>query len=402
MLNVITIAEAQQLIAEKFGQMRMPEEQVLLEAALGRVLAHDCLATEFVPNFNRSTVDGYAVRAQDVFGCSDSIPALLMQVGEAKMGEHTELEILSGECVYVPTGAEIPAGADCVIPLEDTEPLGDGTIAVYKPVSPGTNLIFRGDDVKPGDLVLPAGRRLNVADIGALAALGQTNVWVRQAPRIAIISTGDEIVAPGEPLPMGKIRDVNAAMLFAFAHSTGAVADFIGIIPDNLEAVRAALQNSLVGHDLVLLTGGTSVGVKDAVPQVVAELGELLVHGLAVKPGKPTLFGQVQGKPVFGLPGNPVAAYFMAYLLVRPLVASMLGTHFAERKVSLPLARNVPSNHGREEYVPVVIREGKAQPIASKSGLITTLANTDGFLCIPRDKEGLRQGELVEVTLFER
>jgi len=342
------------------------------------------------------------VRAQDVFGCSDSIPALLMQVGEAKMGEHTELEILSGECVYVPTGAEIPAGADCVIPLEDTEPLGDGTIAVYKPVSPGTNLIFRGDDVKPGDLVLPAGRRLNVADIGALAALGQTQVWVRQMPRIAVISTGDELVAPGEPLPMGKIRDVNAAMLVAFVHSTGAVADFIGIIPDNLEAVRAALQNSLVGHDLVLLTGGTSVGVKDAVPQVVAELGELLVHGLAVKPGKPTLFGQVQGKPVFGLPGNPVAAYFMAYLLVRPLVASMLGTQFAERKVSLPLARNVPSNHGREEYVPVVIREGKAQPIASKSGLITMLANTDGFLCIPRDKEGLRQGELVEVTLFER
>ncbi len=402
MLNVITVSEAQQLIAEKFGQLRMPEEQVLLEGALARVLARDCVATEFVPDFNRSTVDGYAVRAQDVFGCSDSIPALLMQIGEAHMGEHTTLTIHSGECVYVPTGAEIPAGADCVITLEDTEPLGDGTIAVYKPVPPGTNLIFRGDDVKPGDLVLPAGRRLNVADIGALAALGQTSVSVRQAPRIAVISTGDEIVAPGEPLPMGKIRDVNAPMLLALAQEAGASADFIGIIPDSVPDVRAALEKALVGHDLVLLTGGTSVGVKDAVPQVVAELGELLVHGLAVKPGKPTLFGQVEGKPVFGLPGNPVAAYFMAFLLVRPLVASMLGTHFDERKVSLPVARNVPSNHGREEYVPVVIREGKAQPIASKSGLITTLANTDGFLCIPRDKEGLRQGETVEVTLFER
>ncbi len=402
MLNVITVSEAQQLIAEKFGQMRMPVEQVRLEAALGRVLASDCLATEFVPDFNRSTVDGYAVRAQDVFGCSDSIPTLLMQIGEAHMGEHTTLTIHSGECVYVPTGAEIPAGADCVIPLEDTEPLGDGTIAVYKPVPPGTNLIFRGDDVKPGDLVLPAGRRLNVADIGALAALGQTSVFVRQAPRVAVISTGDEIVAPGEPLPMGKIRDVNAPMLLALAQEAGAIADFIGIIPDSVPDVRAALEQALVGHDLILLTGGTSVGVKDAVPQVVAELGELMVHGLAVKPGKPTLFGQVEGKPVFGLPGNPVAAYFMAYLLVKPLLASMLGTHFDERKVSLPVARNVPSNHGREEYVPVVIREGKAQPIASKSGLITTLANTDGFLCIPRDKEGLRQGEVVEVTLFER
>jgi len=402
MLNVITVSEAQQLIAEKFGQLRMPEEQVLLEGALARVLARDCVATEFVPDFNRSTVDGYAVRAQDVFGCSDSIPALLMQIGEAHMGEHTTLTIHSGECVYVPTGAEIPAGADCVITLEDTEPLGDGTIAVYKPVPPGTNLIFRGDDVKPGDLVLPAGRRLNVADIGALAALGQTSVSVRQAPRIAVISTGDEIVASGEPLPMGKIRDVNAPMLLALAQEAGASADFIGIIPDSVPDVRAALEKALVGHDLVLLTGGTSVGVKDAVPQVVAELGELLVHGLAVKPGKPTLFGQVGGKPVFGLPGNPVAAYFMAYLLVKPLLASMLGTHFDERKVSLPVARNVPSNHGREEYVPVVIREGKAQPIANKSGLITTLANTDGFLCIPRDKEGLRQGETVEVTLFER
>jgi len=402
MLNVITVSEAQQLIAEKFGQLRMPDEQVLLEGALGRVLAQDCVATEFVPDFNRSTVDGYAVRAQDVFGCSDSIPALLIQIGEAHMGEHTTLTIHSGECVYVPTGAEIPAGADCVITLEDTEPLGDGTIAVYKPVPPGTNLIFRGDDVKPGDLVLPAGRRLNVADIGALAALGQTSVFVRQAPRVAVISTGDEIVAPGEPLPMGKIRDVNAPMLLALAQEAGAIADFIGIIPDSVPDVRAALEKTLVGHDLVLLTGGTSVGVKDAVPQVVAELGELLVHGLAVKPGKPTLFGQVGGKPVFGLPGNPVAAYFMAYLLVRPLLASMLGTHFDERKVSLPVARNVPSNHGREEYMPVVIREGKAQPIASKSGLITTLANTDGFLCIPRDKEGLRQGEVVEVTLFER
>jgi len=191
-------------------------------------------------------------------------------------------------------------------------------------------------------------------------------------------------------------------MLLALAQEAGASADFIGIIPDSVPDVRAALEKALVGHDLVLLTGGTSVGVKDAVPQVVAELGELLVHGLAVKPGKPTLFGQVGGKPVFGLPGNPVAAYFMAYLLVKPLLASMLGTHFDERKVSLPVARNVPSNHGREEYVPVVIREGKAQPIANKSGLITTLANTDGFLCIPRDKEGLRQGETVEVTLFER
>jgi molybdenum cofactor synthesis domain-containing protein len=179
-------------------------------------------------------------------------------------------------------------------------------------------------------------------------------------------------------------------------------ADFLGIIPDRIEEVRAALKSALADHDLVLLSGGTSVGEKDAVPQVLSEQGELLAHGLAVKPGKPTLFGSAQGKPVFGLPGNPVAAYFIFHLLVRPLLASMLGTDLEDRRVRVPVARAVPSNHGREEYVPVALRDGEAQPIPSKSGLITTLARADGYIAIPRDKEGLRQGELVEVTLLKR
>ena len=402
MLNVITVAEAQRLIASTFGMLKMPAEIVPLESAGGRALAADTLALEFVPDFDRSTVDGYALRSKDVFGCSESIPALMTVIGSAEMGRHTSLRLAAGECVYVPTGAEIPAGADCVIMLEDAEVLEDGLVAVYKASPPGANLIFRGDDVRPGDVVLRAGTRLSPAHIGALAAMGLTEVSVRRQPRAAVISTGDELVPAGERLPAGKIRDVNAPMLLQAVRDAGGRADFLGIVPDRIYEVRAALSAALADYDLVLISGGTSVGEKDAVPQVLSELGELLAHGLAVKPGKPTLFGRARGKPVFGLPGNPVAAYFMFHLLARPLIASMLGAELNDRRVSVPIARAVPSNHGREEYVPVTLRDGKAQPIPSKSGLITTLARADGFIAIPRDKEGLRQGEFVEVTLLER
>jgi molybdopterin molybdotransferase len=380
----------------------MPAEIVPLESAGGRALAADTLALEFVPDFDRSTVDGYALRSKDVFGCSESIPALMTVIGSAEMGRHTSLRLAAGECVYVPTGAEIPAGADCVIMLEDAEVLEDGLVAVYKASPPGANLIFRGDDVRPGDVVLRAGTRLSPAHIGALAAMGLTEVSVRRQPRAAVISTGDELVPAGERLPAGKIRDVNAPMLLQAVRDAGGRADFLGIVPDRIYEVRAALSAALANYDLVLISGGTSVGKKDAVPQVLSELGELLAHGLAVKPGKPTLFGRARGKPVFGLPGNPVAAYFMFHLLARPLIASMLGAELNDRRVSVPIARAVPSNHGREEYVPVTLRDGEAQPIPSKSGLITTLARADGFIAIPRDKEGLRQGEFVEVTLLER
>ena len=402
MLNVITVAEAQRLIASTFGMLKMPAEIVPLESAGGRALAADTLALEFVPDFDRSTVDGYALRSKDVFGCSESIPALMTVIGSAEMGRHTSLRLAAGECVYVPTGAEIPAGADCVIMLEDAEVLEDGLVAVYKASPPGANLIFRGDDVRPGDVVLRAGTRLSPAHIGALAAMGLTEVSVRRQPRAAVISTGDELVPAGERLPAGKIRDVNAPMLLQAVRDAGGRADFLGIVPDRIDEVRAALSAALADYDLVLISGGTSVGEKDAVPQLLSELGELLAHGLAVKPGKPTLFGRARGKPVFGLPGNPVAAYFMFHLLARPLIAYMLGAELNDRRVSVPIARAVPSNHGREEYVPVTLRDGEAQPIPSKSGLITTLARADGFIAIPRDKEGLRQGEFVEVTLLER
>ena len=402
MLNVKSIVEVLELIDHRFGDLYMESQTIPLDAALGRALAAEVTASEFVPNFNRSTVDGYAVIAADVFGCSESIPALLTLAGESHMGQPVNIQLQKGQCVYVPTGAELPANADAMVMLENADDFHDGTIAIYKPAAPGANLIYRGDDVKPGQTVLPAGLRLTAADIGALAALGVTQVNIASAPRVAIISTGDELVPVDKPLQAGQIRDVNAPMLAAVVTAAGGSPEPRGIIQDEQVAIQAAVEAAILDCDMLLISGGTSVGIKDAIPAVISELGELLVHGVAAKPGKPTILGEIRGKPVFGLPGNPVAAYFMFLTFARPLLLNMQGAQTEDRRVSAPLARAVSSNHGREEFVPVRLSEGLVHPIASKSGLITTLAGADGFIRIPRDCEGLSRDENVEVTLFER
>ncbi len=402
MLQVRSIAEVNQLISERFGELRSAAEDVPLSGALGRVLAADVTAGEFVPNFTRSTVDGYAVIAADIFGCSESIPALLNLVGESRMGQPVNIQLQKGQCVYVPTGAELPTSADAMVMLENADDFQDGTIAIYKPAAPGANLIYRGDDVKPGQSVLPAGLRLTAADIGALAALGVTQVSIARAPRVAIISTGDELVPVDKPLQAGQIRDVNAPMLAAAVTAAGGLPDPRGILRDEQAVIQAAVDAAMDTCDMLLISGGTSVGVKDAIPAVIGALGELLVHGVAAKPGKPTILGQIRGKPVFGLPGNPVAAYFMFHMLARPLLLGMQGAQAEDHVQSAPLARAVSSNHGREEFVPVRLSDGLVHPIASKSGLITTLAGADGFIRIARDTEGLSRDEIVEVTLFKR
>lgn len=402
MLKVQSISDVTALIQSHFGAQRTASEKVALAFALGRCLAEAVIADEHVPDFNRSTVDGYAVIASDVFGCSDSIPALLTLVGEVAMGKHPSLKLAKGQCAYVHTGSELPAQADAVVMMENAEEFSDGTIAINKPVAPGTNLIFRGDDVKPGQSVLPAGRRLNAGDIGSLAALGITTFYVYQPPRVAILSTGDELVAAGEPLPLGKIRDINAPMLSAAVTEAGGSPNFYGILADDENLIQEKLAAAIPNCDLLLISGSTSVGVKDAVPKVISHLGELLVHGVAAKPGKPTIVGDIQGKPVFGLPGNPLAAYFMFHLFVQPLLYSLQGSALQEESVQVTLTRAVPSNQGREEFIPVRLKDGAADPIPAKSGLITSLAAADGFIRIPRDTEGLPQGAQVQVIKFKR
>ena len=401
MRTVLTLDEATALLCTRFNAL-MESERVPLDLALRRVLASDVAAKENIPDFVRATVDGYAVRACDTFGCCESIPALLTCDGEVFMGKRAGFMLSSGRCAYVPTGGELPEGADAMVMIEHTEDFGGGTIAVEKPAAPGQHLVFVGDDAAAGTVVLRAGRRLKPQDIGALAALGYAQVPVRKPPRVTILSTGDELVDVEQTPARGQVRDVNGPMLAAQCTAAGAQVEARVLVPDDEAALRAALANAAETSELLLLSGGSSVGVHDAAARLIESLGTLLFHGLSVKPGKPTLCGQINGVPVVGLPGHPVAAYFICRLLVEPALARMLGTALEPLTRQAELAAAVPSNHGREEYVPVRLTgTGRAEPVMGKSGLITTLSQADGFVRIPRDAEGIARGAQVTVSLWE-
>ncbi len=317
------------------------------------------------------------------------------------MGEGAAIKVPRDSCVYVPTGGAIPAGCDCAVMLEYTEDYGDGTIGVLKPGAPGMNLIFRGDDVFPGKTILKAGRVLKAQDIGALAAVGKTEVPVRPRLRVGVISTGDELVPADQKPGPGQVRDVNGPMLAALLRDYGAEAVDYGIAVDDekllWEKTRAAAEDC----DAVILSGGSSAGVKDAACRILGELGELLLHGIAVKPGKPTILGNAGNKPLIGLPGHPVAAYFVAKLFVLPLLARLEGRSRREYPVRAVLSESLNANHGRMQLNACRLEEkdGRlvAEPIRSKSGLITQLAGADAYLVIDRDCEGLPKGAEVEV-----
>ncbi len=398
MLNVIPIADALSLVLERFGSKTARIEQVNLDKALGRYLGEDVIAHEDVPAFDRSTVDGFAVRSSDLRGCSDSIPAILQKTGESFMGQACDIPLISGNCVYVPTGGAVPPNADAMVMLEYTEDFGGDQFAFYKPVAPGANLILRGEDLRKGEAILKSGKKLGIADIGTLAALGNTEVPVFSRPLVGIISTGDELVAPGESLKPGQIRDVNSAMLMAAVEDLNGIAISKGIVEDDYDALLDACQSLIPDVDVLLVSGGTSVGEKDNMPRIVAEMGEMLIHGLAVKPGKPTIIGEIEGKVVFGLPGNPVAAFFIFDYLVKPLLLAMQGGKAETIQVRAELTRAVPSNHGREEFILVCLDGGEAVPVPSKSGLISTVSRANAYFIIPRDQEGLPKGALVQVT----
>lgn len=404
MLEVISPEEVLRLMEQEFSGYRTKKETVPLDCAWGRVLAEEIRAGEYVPGFDRSTVDGYAVRARDTFGCSDSLPAILELAGEVRMGQGQDGSLTPGSCMQVPTGGAIPAGADAMVMVEYSEDYGDGTVGILKPAAPGQNLIFKGDDVKPDQVVLPAGHRLEAHDIGALAALGVTRVPVWARPLVGIISTGDELV-PAEQTPAGgQIRDVNSHMLAAAVEEWGCSARCVGILKDEEALLADTVERLTEECDLVLISGGSSVGNKDATCRVLERLGEVLFHGIAMKPGKPTILGRVKGKTVMGLPGHPVAAYFVSHLFVRPLAAGLMGRRLRRFRVSALLAETVPANHGRAQYTGVRLEQREdglvAHPVHSKSGLITTLAGTEGYLCVPRDCEGLAAGSRVEITLY--
>jgi len=376
---------------------------VSLSDAMGRVLAEDIAATEYVPDFDRSTVDGYAVRARDTFGCTDAIPAILPLQGEVLMGEGAEFELRPEECVAVPTGGAVPKGADSVVMLEYTEDYGDGTLGILKPAAPGQNMIFRGDDVFPGKVILRKGRVLSSQDIGALAAIGRVRVPVVKQLTVGVISTGDELVSPDVVPGPGQVRDVNSPMLEAMLTAFGVRVLNYGIVIDDEAKLTAVVTKAAAECDAVLLSGGSSVGVKDAACRIIESMGKLLLHGIAMKPGKPTILGKTGRKPLVGLPGHPVAAYFVTKLFVLPLLGRMMDRDMTAYTVTAKLTESISANHGRAQYHCCRLEQRNnevyAYPIRGKSGLITTLAGADGWFCISRDCEGLPQGAEVQVTV---
>lgn len=398
MFKVISLAEAKEIIRNQFGSLRLSAETTELKNASGRFLAADIVSDEFIPAFDRSTVDGYAVISRDLRGCSDSIPSILLKAGESPMGEMPMHTLKPGECFYIPTGGALPAGADAMVMIEFVEDFGAGEFAFVKPVAPGANMIFKGEDLQPGSQILPSGKRLNPADIGTLASMGLTEIEVFKQPEVGIISTGDELVPAGVMLMPGKIRDVNTHMLSALLQETGAVAQTHEIVPDQRDMLRKAIQKALSTVDILLVSGGTSVGEHDNLPVLIEELGQILVHGIAIKPGKPTIIGKIDSKPIIGLPGNPVAAFFMFHALVKPLLFSLSNSREAQQTVRANLTRAVPSNHGREEVILVWLEGDQAAPVPSKSGLISTVSKANGYFLIPREKEGLAAGEQVNIN----
>ena len=403
MLAVKTPEEVLRLIGKEFRPLGRTEIVPLAQAP-GRVLAEAITAQEYVPDFDRSTVDGYACRAADTFGCSDAIPAILSVAGQVLMGEGADFTLSRDSCVYVPTGGAIPQGADCAVMIEYTEDYGDGTVGIMKPGAPGMNLIFRGDDVFPGKEILPAGRVLTAQDIGALAAVGKTSVPVARRVKVGVISTGDELVSPDETPGPGQVRDVNAPLLTAMLTGFGAEAVNYGIVRDDEPLLRQKMQDAAQECDAVILSGGSSVGVKDAACRIIESMGELLLHGIAIKPGKPTILGKAGNKPLIGLPGHPVAACFVAQLFVLPLLGRLMGRKQEDYAVTAELTESLGANHGREQINAChLLREGGkllASPIRSKAGLITQLAGADGYFIIARDCEGLPKGAQVQVYLY--
>jgi molybdenum cofactor synthesis domain-containing protein len=380
-------------------------EQVALPQAAGRVLAEPITAPLDVPPFARAAMDGYAVMAQDTFGAGNFSPATLRLLDVVHAGDLPSAAVTGGCCVQVATGSPIPSGADAVVQVEDTELDGGerpGTsVKVYSPVYPGQNISTRGKDIAAGKEVLAPGVRLDPSKVGVLAALGLARVTVYAKPSVAVVPSGNEIVPPGEPLPPGKIFDINSYTLTALIQEHGGCPTIFPIMPDTLEAVRGTLGKAVAEYDLVVLSGGSSVGERDVMLEAVESLGELKFHGIAVKPGKPTLCGLIQGTLVLGMPGYPTSCLTNGYGLLLPVLRK-LGRlpPSGSGGVMLPMSRRYTSTTGRHQYLPVRIEQGEVVPVFKESGAITSMADAEGFIEIPANVDLVEKGEQVLVSFF--
>ena len=398
-LHVVPVKEAVRVVVTIAPVIAA--ETVPVEQSAGRVLAAPVVADMDIPGFDRSVVDGYAVRSSDTTGAGDAIPVMLQSLGRVAMGARDrKLVVRDSTSVYIPTGGVLPEGADAVVMVEYSEEAGD-TILVKKPVAHGENILSRDEDFKRGEIVFRTGRRLTPQDAGVLAACGCAGVIVARKPVVGIISTGNELVPVTEVPAPGQVRDANASMLAAWLSEYGCIPRMYGIVRDEREAFEAVISRALPECDVVLLSGGSSKDDRDMTAGVIAGEGEVLIHGIAIAPGKPTIIGRIAEKPVIGLPGHPASAFVVLIVIVRPLLDKMLGqTKPLLRTVTVTLADNIPSQRGREEYVRVRVENGIATPLFGKSGLLNTLVKSDGLICIPAGTEGLEKGSETEVILW--
>ncbi len=404
-------------------QGKLDSESIDVISSLGRFTASDIFAPHPLPDFPRTTVDGYAVRTKDTFGASDSLPAYLTLIGEVPMGDTPSFEIGAGQCALIHTGGMLPNGADAVVMIEYTQSIVGAErrsaptqteIEIFKSVAEGEGVIRIGEDVSEGQLVIPKGTLIRPAEIGGFMALGFTSINVTKKPRVGLISTGDEVIDPSQTPRPGQVRDINSYTLGALVEKSGGVAVRYGIFSDSFEVLRTAAAKALSECDMVIITAGSSASTRDMTADVIRTLGEpgVLVHGINTRPGKPTILGVCNSKAVIGLPGNPVSALVNGYLFVVPVIEKLLDAlPKPKATVMAKLTVNLSSQAGREDWWPVKLLpspafgrgqgEGlSAEPIFGKSNLIFTLASADGLLRISSDATGLSAGELAEVVLI--
>ncbi|MBE3519629.1 MAG: molybdopterin molybdotransferase MoeA [Firmicutes bacterium] len=433
--EVKTVAEAWKTLCSHWTPVPLGVETLPLLESLGRVLAEEIRSREDLPPYPRATVDGYAVIARDTFGASQSLPAMLRVVEEIPMGKVPAKALYPGEAARISTGGVLPKQADACVMLEHTTLLEDGTVLVEKPVAPGENIVFQGEDIPRGRVVLDAGRVLGPYELGALAAIGQTSVAVVKKPAVAVISSGDEIVPPDVTPAPGEIRDINSYSVAASVVKALGTPVLLGISRDTYEDVRRFVEAGIERAELVVISGGSSVGAKDLVLKVLSDLGPpgVVVHGVAVRPGKPVILAVCRGKPVFGLPGHPVSCLTAFDLFVLPAIVrayrvtlglerdeltpgpppgragllhaqdGLLVGGVASNSVTARLSRNLSSAPGREDHIRVKLRNDDgvlwADPVLGKSGLISVMVDSDGEIVIPPEREGLRAGEEIVVKL---
>lgn len=406
LLEVDTVQQVKEKMNRYFQGIEVGYEEIEIAKAMGRVAFEDIFSQVDIPDFNRSTVDGYAVVSKDTFGASEGMPVFLNIIGKVEMGEATALKASAGQCVYVPTGGMIPQGADGMLMIEYVELIDEGMLAAHSPVAPGENIIFKGDDVKLGEKVLAKGRLIRSQDIGVLCAAGIRHVKVSKRPSVAVVSTGDEIVDPFGQVRLGQVRDINTYTLSAMVQELGGEVTKCIVVKDDYELIRNTVYEASKDNDIVVISGGSSVGAKDNTEKVIDSFGEpgVFVHGVAVKPGKPTIIGRVGNAAVFGLPGHPVSAVIIFRIFVGELIDSLLGKTKEDLIVNAVCSVNLHSSPGKETHQMVELLEEEngflAKPIHAKSSAISQLSKAQGLIRIPLNKEGIKKGETVKVELF--